>query len=635
VDAGIGILVEPKPAGFALGFCQFYQFVLNAPRRVKSNRHLTEGYTYAEYLEGMDWVEHGGGILGVLARHVPAVKPMMEGVTRGFAPWKDTETFPLRMLNKTLDDTKTVFKSDLRTFVLGAIAFGAALFFGALHAPLAGILLAALAVAPCALAVKRMLAMRFMQEVWKKAYTDKRAFMFGTLTRAEQWIERAAFFGRLQALAVMGGAAALAWTTFALHPFIAALFVVVGLSAISTRKWSNVFADDAQVLKVSLRNRMREGRPITSPSMMTGGTALQKRYWFLKDDNEAPVATFASMLRSLRKSGQPLWTAMGTSFLSLLSFGRKTQKGMSWRQKREAGIPLFGFFSIYLPNIAQAFGDSATRIYARADNNKGLLAGDLDMEEFERMFRTYAPGRDYLTEYDFARMQEGNRLRDAREGRGSKLSRLLGRLAAKRRSDQLFPMFADRVVEEDRQLVRAISKDMLLRFYQGAAQYDVILEHTEGDLDPSSLPTPVSLADLASRKGSDLATLYRTGKVGALPSGVSNGRAIVLPGTWIIGRLLSGFCNLIWKGKVFDGQGGLINRILGLHLVRAQVFHGPSWCDGKPAVIVDYLKTSWLAFFIRDEIREVAPGLYLGKAYMRLPLRFRVAPLYFALDFRK
>src|SRR5262249_2246922 len=31
VDAGIGILGEPKPAGFALGFTQFYQFVLNAP----------------------------------------------------------------------------------------------------------------------------------------------------------------------------------------------------------------------------------------------------------------------------------------------------------------------------------------------------------------------------------------------------------------------------------------------------------------------------------------------------------------------------------------------------------------------------------------------------------------------------
>ncbi len=70
VDAGIGILAQPKPAGFALGFDQFYQFVLNAPRRVKSNRLLTEGFTYDEYQEGMDWIEHSGGMLGVMARHL-------------------------------------------------------------------------------------------------------------------------------------------------------------------------------------------------------------------------------------------------------------------------------------------------------------------------------------------------------------------------------------------------------------------------------------------------------------------------------------------------------------------------------------------------------------------------------------
>src|SRR5207247_84541 len=46
VDAGIGILAEPKPAGFALGFAPFYQFVLNAPRRAEGNRLLSEGSNY-------------------------------------------------------------------------------------------------------------------------------------------------------------------------------------------------------------------------------------------------------------------------------------------------------------------------------------------------------------------------------------------------------------------------------------------------------------------------------------------------------------------------------------------------------------------------------------------------------------
>src|SRR5262249_52192645 len=139
--------------------------------------------------------------------------------------------------------------------------------------------------------------------------------------------------------------------------------------------------------------------------------------------------------------------------------------------------------------ISQAQSYSSTRIYAPADNTKGLRPGDLNMQEFERMFRTYAPGRDYLTAYDLARLREGNQLRDAREGRGNWLSRRTGRLAAKRRADQLLLLFADRVVEEDHHLVPAISKEMLLRFYQGAAQYDLLREHAEGNRDPSPPPT--------------------------------------------------------------------------------------------------------------------------------------------------
>jgi hypothetical protein len=176
--------------------------------------------------------------------------------------------------------------------------------------------------------------------------------------------------------------------------------------------------------------------------------------------------------------------------MSLWSFGPKTQKGMSWAQKREAGIGLFRWFDVYLPNISQAQSYSSTRVYAPSDNIKGLRAGDLDMEEFERMFRTHAPGRAYLTAYDCARMREGNQLRDARERRGNWLSRIIGRLAAKRRADQLFLLFADRVVEEDHNLVPAISREMLLRFYQGAAQHDLLREHVEGDLDPSPPPLP-------------------------------------------------------------------------------------------------------------------------------------------------
>ena len=37
--------------------------------------------------------------------------------------------------------------------------------------------------------------------------------------------------------------------------------------------------------------------------------------------------------------------------------------------------------------------------------------------------------------------------------------------------------------------------------------------------------------------------------------------------------------------------------------------------DGKECVVLDYSETSLLAHWIRDEIRLIGPGFYLGKVY--------------------
>jgi hypothetical protein len=405
VDAGIGILAEPKPAGFALGFCQFYQFVLNAPRRVKSNRHLTEGFTYAEYQEGMDWVEHGGGMLGAMARHLPGIRAQMEGVTRAFTPWPETETFPLRLLNKTHEDTANVHKSDLRSIVLGAAAAGVAIFTGAVSVTTALLLLAALATVPTLLTVRRMLAMRFMQLCWKKCYTDKRSFMFGTLTRAEHSLCSAGFWGRMHAIAVMAVGGFLALHFFSGSALLGGLLALVALNATRTYKWSNAFAADAQLLKIALRNRMREGQPSIPAESLPGNTAAEKRSYFAQ-------------------------SAVASARLSKSN-------------------------------------------------------GDADTDEFERMFKMYAPGRDYLTVYDFDRMHEGDRVQYAKEGRGNWFSRKFHELYARRWSAKLIAQFGDRTVEEDRKLVPAISREMLLAYIQGSAQAQLKQEHEEGDRDPS------------------------------------------------------------------------------------------------------------------------------------------------------
>jgi len=53
----------------------------------------------------------------------------------------------------------------------------------------------------------------------------------------------------------------------------------------------------------------------------------------------------------------------------------------------------------------------------------------------------------------------------------------------------------------------------------------------------------------------------------------------------------------------------------GLNAIIAKVYKGPSWMDNKECIVLDYSETSLVAHWIRDEIREVAPRVYLGKVY--------------------
>ena len=154
-----------------------------------------------------------------------------------------------------------------------------------------------------------------------------------------------------------------------------------------------------------------------------------------------------------------------------------------------------------------------------------------------------------------------------------------------------------------------------------------------GTLPPGLRPKTLNLHRLTSLPAGQLELLFSNSAAGSIPRGESNGKAMFFPGTKL-GACLSWLGNRLWKGKIVDQSGhGLINKILGLKLISALVYRGTSWSDGKPSIIIDYLHTSLVAFFIRDEIRSVAPDLYLGKAYIRLPLKYRFCALWFALEF--
>lgn len=145
---------------------------------------------------------------------------------------------------------------------------------------------------------------------------------------------------------------------------------------------------------------------------------------------------------------------------------------------------------------------------------------------------------------------------------------------------------------------------------------------------------PLTLDGLAHSSDEALSCIYKNAKAGHIPSGDTTGRAIFMPGNQA-GDLISRIGNQVWTGKVFGEKGDLVNKILGHKLVHADVHKGPSWLDGKESIIIDYKGKSLAAGWVRDEIREVKPGLYLGKMYARLPFHQHTDVLYFALETNK
>jgi hypothetical protein len=125
--------------------------------------------------------------------------------------------------------------------------------------------------------------------------------------------------------------------------------------------------------------------------------------------------------------------------------------------------------------------------------------------------------------------------------------------------------------------------------------------------------------DLLHMSDDELDELFGRSPAGEIPDGDADGQVIVGSEKESVSDTVAWVAeNLAWKGKVFDREKGeLRNKILpfGLKAVRAKVYKEASWFDGKETIVLDYSKTSVVAQRVRDEIREVAPGLYLGLVF--------------------
>ena len=125
-------------------------------------------------------------------------------------------------------------------------------------------------------------------------------------------------------------------------------------------------------------------------------------------------------------------------------------------------------------------------------------------------------------------------------------------------------------------------------------------------------------ARLTTMSQAELDALFRNGGVDRVPEGDADGTAIVVPGGRVAGVAAKLIRALAWQGKVFDPGGrGLRNKVTPLRLraIRANVYKETSWFDGSECIVLDYSKTSLVARWIRDEIREISPGSFLGIVY--------------------
>jgi hypothetical protein len=108
VDTVVGWLAEfARPHGFAISETQFQVFILNASRRLFSDRFFTSSFRPEFYTKfGVDWVTNNGPgkpimeerpsndhavevspLKRVLLRTIPELKPELDPMVNAFDPW--------------------------------------------------------------------------------------------------------------------------------------------------------------------------------------------------------------------------------------------------------------------------------------------------------------------------------------------------------------------------------------------------------------------------------------------------------------------------------------------------------------------------------------------------------------------
>jgi hypothetical protein len=143
-----------------------------------------------------------------------------------------------------------------------------------------------------------------------------------------------------------------------------------------------------------------------------------------------------------------------------------------------------------------------------------------------------------------------------------------------------------------------------------------------------------------------LIELFSNGKSNSIPKRNTYGCILgseIFPN--FASQSISKILSVLWTGKIFDAQGNiLINKFPFLSPIHFQesgsafVYKGRSALDGAPAIILDYSYTNdFIPGFndfiqiVRDEMREIAPGIFLGTVLLKIKNNYHPTSIYFLL----
>jgi len=129
---------------------------------------------------------------------------------------------------------------------------------------------------------------------------------------------------------------------------------------------------------------------------------------------------------------------------------------------------------------------------------------------------------------------------------------------------------------------------------------------------PAVAGSPAAALRVAAPCGWEV--LFRQGTLGCAPYGPTRGTVLHAYGKHP--RVTARLQGVVWKRKTFHGDGTFTNRWLGgVHAVSADTRVESSWLDGQPCLAVQYAPNAPVFGNVRDELRQIAPDVWLGRSY--------------------